>query len=685
MKKKKTCRPGAIRFRRFMRKGYAVFRSLHSVVNIGVVTAGMLCFALPDTAQGQEQMRRDTVSDQTPVELEELEVTASRAPIALNQAARIVTVITAPEIAASPAASIQDLLEYAAGVDVRQRGAGGTQSDISIRGGTFDQIAVLLNGINLTNPQIGHYSFDLPVNLSDIERIEIISGPSSRIFGASAFAGAINIVTRTSQSNSINTDNYAGMHETWKVEGGLDLASARFNQRLSAGYASSGGYRPNTDYRQLNLFWQSQVLTSSGNFRFQAGYTDKGYGANSFYSAAHPNQYDHTRRFFLSAGGETNGKVRLVPKVYWTRHFDRYELYRSDPPATYTGHNYHETEVYGANLNAVTDWALGRTTAGVEIRNEGVRSNVLGLPMPEPMNVPFEHGAQYLKSYNRTNSSYFLEHNLLLARFTLSVGVLANYISTRNDGMHFYPGVDASYRIADDVRLYGSWNRALRMPTFTDLFYESPVIKGNVNLQPEESESFEIGVKYATYFLRTYLAGFYHKGTNMIDWMKKNPDDIWESRNLTKVNNLGLETGLSLLPREWLGERFLIERITLGYAYIHQDKNSNDWISKYVLEYLRHKFTAQVNHRVFGPVTAAWQVRWQDRAGSFTLYEHGKPARQEPYAPYAMVDLKLNWQHKALTVYMEVNNLLDTDYYDLGNIPQPGFCLLGGFTYTLPL
>ena len=153
----------AVRFRRFDRKRYAAFRSMHKVINIGVVTASMLLFALPDTAQAQKTIEPNRTGEEASVELEEVEVTASRAPIARNQATKIVTVIPAREIATAPVTSIQDLLEYAAGIDVRQRGEGGTQADISIRGGTFDQIAVLLNGVNLSNPQTGHYSFDLPV------------------------------------------------------------------------------------------------------------------------------------------------------------------------------------------------------------------------------------------------------------------------------------------------------------------------------------------------------------------------------------------------------------------------------------------------------------------------------------------------------------------------------------------
>ena len=671
-----------VRFRHFERRSYAAFRSMHKVINIGVISASTLLFALPANAQVQKRAEQKANSASTQVELEEIEVTASRAPIALNQATKIVTVISAREIEAAPVTSIQDLLEYAAGVDVRQRGEGGTQADISIRGGTFDQIAVLLNGVNLSNPQTGHYSFDIPVNLSDIERIEVISSSSSRVFGASAFAGAINIITKNSASNTITTDNYAGMHKLWKLEAGVNQAKGNFSQRLSAGYAHSDGYTDNTDFKQLNLFWQSQVKSQEADFQFQAGYNDKGYGANSFYSAAYPNQYDKTRRFFLSAGGETKGKIRFTPKVYWTRHTDRFELFRSDPASWYTGHNYHETNVYGTNLNAATTWMLGTTSMGVEFRSESVRSNVLGNPMKEPQDVPFEKEGQFTKSYSRSNISYFLEHNLLLGNFSLSAGVLANYNSALNQDVRFYPGVDASFRFASDFSLYGSWNRALRMPTFTDLFYSSKTNIGNPDLKPEKSEAFELGVKYGSYFFRAHVAGFYRKGTDMIDWVKKNPEDLWESRNLTDVDNLGVETNVSILPKEWLGGRGVVRKIELGYAYIHQKKESEDLISNYALDYLKHKFTAQLSHDIWRGFSASWYLRWQDRAGSYTKFEAQKPAYEEPYAPYCVVDLKLNWQHKALNIYAELNNLFDATYYDLGNIPQPGFWLKAGFNYT---
>ena len=127
--------------------------------------------------------------------LDDVEVTGSRAPLALGQAARMVTVLSRDEIQAAPVQSINDLLKMAVGVDVRQRGPIGAQTDVGIRGGTSEQITILLNGINICDPQTGHNAFDLPCDISDIERIEVLEGPAGRVYGTSSLMGAINIVT----------------------------------------------------------------------------------------------------------------------------------------------------------------------------------------------------------------------------------------------------------------------------------------------------------------------------------------------------------------------------------------------------------------------------------------------------------------------------------------------------------
>ena len=179
-------------FRRWRSKSYSMFLTLKQTVNISVLSVAYLVSVPVTTVAGQQ----DTTEVKMQYDLDEIEVTAQRSPALFSQVAQIISVIEKEEIEATSSQSIQDLLEYVAGVDVRQRGAEGVQADISIRGGTFDQTLILLNGINITDPQTGHHNLNLPVSIAQVERIEILEGPAARIYGPNAFSGTINIVTK---------------------------------------------------------------------------------------------------------------------------------------------------------------------------------------------------------------------------------------------------------------------------------------------------------------------------------------------------------------------------------------------------------------------------------------------------------------------------------------------------------
>ena len=183
-KKEMKIKADTIRWTRFSRKSDAIFRSLGKEISIGVLSVATLLTASVQDAKAQTSAPRELSADRE-VETEEVSVTASRVPMAMQQTARIVSVITREQIKECPAQSVNDLLKFASGVDVRQRGAFGIQTDISITGGTHDQIVVLLNGINISSPQTGHHSVDFPINIDDIERIERseehTSEPQSRI------------------------------------------------------------------------------------------------------------------------------------------------------------------------------------------------------------------------------------------------------------------------------------------------------------------------------------------------------------------------------------------------------------------------------------------------------------------------------------------------------------------------
>ena len=179
-------------FKKWGRKNYSSFLTLKRTVVISVLSVTYLL----STPVFATEMEQDTSDVKMQYDLDEIEVSAQRTPALYSQVARIISVIESKEIEAAPAQSVQDLLEYVAGVDVRQRGAEGVQADVSVRGGTFDQTLILLNGINITDPQTGHHNLNLPVSLAQIERIEVLEGPAARVYGPNAFSGAINIVTK---------------------------------------------------------------------------------------------------------------------------------------------------------------------------------------------------------------------------------------------------------------------------------------------------------------------------------------------------------------------------------------------------------------------------------------------------------------------------------------------------------
>lgn len=658
------------RFKRFAKKAYSTFNSINRVVSIGVVSGYVLTFAHVGTISAQTTINSEDIQDKiSEKELNEVTVTASRVNLSINQTAKLVTIITRDEIQRAPVQSIQDLLNYAAGVDVQQRGGHGVQSDISIRGGSFDQTAILLNGVNLSNPQTGHYSFDIPINLSDIDHIEIIYGPSSIIYGASAFSGGINIVTKKYPDHIAYGEIQVGEHELVNMNTGGAFKTKNLSNQLSLGYSSSDGYINNSDYDILNLLWQSRLDIEKSIIDIQLGYNDKRYGANTFYSAIYPNQYDKTRSYLTSIKAETGDKLKFIPQVYWNRHHDRFELIRGGSS------NYHRTDVYGSNLNLQYSSKYGITSLGAELRNESILSNVLGKEMNKPE-------GKYTKSDDRTNISYALEHNLILDKITMTVGLLTNYNTSLNGKYKIYPSINLNYKFINNWKVYISWSKATRMPTFTDLYYTQATHIGNSRLKPERTESFEIGFKYTNYFLSAYITGYITDGKNLIDWVKDKPEDKWRSENLTKINKKGIELG-SKISFEEIDPFFKNTILQLGYTRLHQNKNSNELISNYVLNYLRDKFTSQLRHPIYKNVSANWSFRWQKRMGTYLKYENLKPTSQKTYPTFSTLDLKIDWKLKDFDINLTANNIFDKKYFDLGNIPQAGFWLIGGISYTI--
>lgn len=675
-------RNSVMTFSHYQRKGYNAFASLKREVRIGVLAVSLLSSIQPEKATAQTVARPEKQPEEAR-SLDEVTVAGTLAPLTALESARIVSVITRDEILRASVQSVNDLLKLAVGVDVRQRGGFGIQTDISIDGGTFDQITLLLNGVNINNPQTGHHSADFPVNITDIERIEILEGAASRVYGGSAFGGAVNIVTRNDNRSSVSVGAQGGSYGTWSGDARINLSKEKFHNRLSGRYTKSDGGTDNSDFRRQQFFYQADLTGRDFDVNWQAGYSNKLYGANTFYSAAYPDQFEKNRRFTASVSAETKGKFRLAPTVYWNRAIDHYQLIRHSQ----TGENFHRTDVCGASLRSYFNWAAGKTALGAELCNEGILSTNLGNPLDANLQpgIPGQDGRSYTHKDNRTNVSYHLEHNLLLNRFTLSAGVVANMNTAVDHRYRFYPGVDAAYMPHHHWKVFASYNKGFRLPTFTDLYYKSPTLAGNVGLRPEETHSFALGARCRLSGFTATVKGFYHKGRHMIDWVMYSAEDIYHSANFN-LDNMGAQVQAELDFGRLLGRNIFLQHLNAGYTYIYQERHDATPIykSNYALEYLRHKFVARLNHRIWNRLSADWSLRWQDRMGAYILYENNRnTGRLTEYSPYATLDLKIQWEAPQYSLYIEGNNLTDKRYHDLGNIPQPGLWVMAGARWNL--
>lgn len=672
---------GVTTFKHFSHQGYAVFASLKREIRIGVLTVAVLTTAQTEKATAQSQTEMKPITEET-LGMDEVVVPGALAPLTVLQSARIVTVITRDEIERASVQTINDLLKLAVGVDVRQRGGFGIQTDISIDGGTFDQITLLLNGVNINNPHTGHLAADFPVSLADIERIEILEGAASRVYGA-AFGGAVNIVTRSDMQRCAEVGAQGGSYGTWGADARVNLSKGSFGNRISGGYQQSDGGTDNSDFRKHQVFYQADLRQHDVDVNWQAGYCNKHYGANTFYSAAYPDQYEKSSRFFASAGAETKGRIRFAPTVYWNRSTDHFQLIRH----SHTGENFHRTDVYGAQLRSSFHWMAGKTAFGAEVRNEGILSTNLGRPLDEDqyVDVPGHKDLYYTQKDNRTNISYHVEHNVLLSHVTLSAGVVANMNTAVDHRYRFYPGVDAAYRPNREWKIFASWNKGFRLPTFTDLYYKSPTQEGNVGLKPEETQSYAVGATYTHRGISATAKGFFHKGHHMIDWVMYTADDMYHSTGFG-LDNMGVQVQAEADFGRLCTRDIYLQRITVGYTYIYQRRHDDTPIykSNYALEYLRHKFVARLDHKIWNRLSAAWSLRWQDRMGAYQKYENqANTGELVHYTPYAQLDVKVQWTAPRYRLFVEANNLTDKRYHDIGNIPQPGLWVMAGARWNL--
>lgn len=616
------------------------------------------------------------------IDLNDTEVTGTRAPMPADKAVRLVQVIDRKTIEGISAHSVNDLLKMVAGVDVRQRGGFGVQTDIGVNGGTEDQLTVLLNGINISNPHTGHLTMDLPVSVDDIERIEVIEGGASRVYGSQAFAGAINIVTKHEGKSMLGAHVNGGSYGTVGANAIVNVVSGQFANRISGGYTRSDGGTYNDDFNKANGYWNGTFRSDHFKAALQAGASTMNYGANTFYGTGSTSQYEEDRRYLVAASAEYTGKVNVPAQIYWNRSLDHYVWWR-DRPQDYQ--NFHQTNVYGANVGANTSWALGKSAIGIELRRENILSTRLGKELDEKDQHKYKvpgHDAYYKYKDGRTNLGIYAEHNFIIENVTLSLGVLANHNTSVDGGMRFYPGVDLSWRLGE-VKLFASFNQSLRTPTYTDLYYNGPGLLGNSQLKPEKSTDWHLGMSYTGNAVSAQVKAFYRKGTDMIDWVKYEGAKVYSTAN-SDIDNIGAEALVAMNLSNIWSQQNILKSLTFGYCYNYKHRVNEEQAANYAsrMTFLRHKLTASLSHNIINHLSAQWDFVLKNREGEFDNVKTGKT---QSYGTFGTLDLKLQWQQPRYTLYVQGNNLTGHKYYDFANIQQPGFWFMGGVKMNINL
>jgi vitamin B12 transporter len=649
----------------------------------------------------------NTNAQQDTIKMEEFEVSANRCPSQYSESIRITQIITNEDIASFAASDINNLLEILASVDMRQRGAYGMQADVSIRGGSFDQCLILLNGMKISDSQTGHHSMNLPVSLEDIEYIEVLEGPGTMAYGANAYAGAINIVTKKTYKNNCRFQTVVG-------EDGLLLNHLSIGQKiksntfyLSGSYGMSNGYIENTDFTQQQIFYRSTHKNCLGLIEVQAAYMNKAFGANSFYTPKYPYQYENIKSEFIGLKYTKGENLKLKFSTYWRRHHDRFELFREDNDYYiktneyyvwdndtagfggeyyYSGHNYHQTNQYNCDINISYHRKKATSIFGVEYSREGIKSNVLGDVLSTSIEVKGEDDAFFTNAFVRNNLTFYAEQNFKWSKLTLVGGYMAHYNEKYN--WNYYGGLSLSYKLLKHTSLFAAFSQSMRLPTFTDLYYQGPTNMGNPNLKPEESINLEFGSKHYSKLVETQISAFRRYGYNTIDWVKENPGDKWQSYNHTDIIASGFQVNMQFSVLKLLKINSIEQQIRLSYQYLYLEKESGDLLSNYALDYLRHKISFFINQEIYKNVFISAKCSFQDRNGSYTAYEN-TVFTEEDYQPFALVDTRIHYAHKlkndalSLKYFLDVHNVFDKKHFDYGNLIMPGRWITAGFSIQL--
>ena len=596
------------------------------------------------TAAAQEAATEETAT----YVLDEIVVTGSIVPQHLSEIGQSLSVIGREELEALPAGNIPDALRMVSGVDVRQRGVQGLQADVSVRGSSYEQTLILVDGVNVSDPQTGHHNMDLPVNMGDIERIEILKGPGARVYGHNAMAGVVNIITRNTGESAVGGRLKFGDFGFYSLDGHVTGRTGPLSHRISLAGSASTGHIENkdTDFDTVTLAYGSALRGENHRVQLGLGYTQKDFGAYKFYSDTFPNQRERTQSSLVYANADFEvAGVEIIPRAFWRRHEDDFRI---EIGGTWY-QNSHTTDSYGLQVGSRYESTLGTLAVGGEIAVEDLQSTNLG-------------------DHDRQRHGIFLEHRL---RPTdgIVVGIGASAMNYSDWDWEYWPGADMSIRLPAGFRLFASAARSFRAPTYTELYYDTPANRGNPDLVPERAWTYETGLRRFQGRMRANLSLFYRDAEDVIDWSRASTEEPWKVRNIASIRTRGFEAGIEFSPSLDFGHA-QDTILSLSYTYLDSDKSAAGLESKYVLDHLRHQLNGTLFIGWSGALSQSVQARYGERLNGDS---------------YFVLDSRLAYQWYQYALFLDITNILDEEYVEAGFAPAAGRWIVGGIKFNFDL
>ena len=538
-----------------------------------------------------------------------------------------------------------DLLQQVSGIDIRRRGVPGTQADLYIRGGGFDQTLLLIDGMKMDDIQTGHHTLNLLLPIQLIERIEIIKGPASRIFGQNAFNGAINIVTKSlpkldkKQFEMLVSNPTFGSFKQFGflINSRLSLKE-KFNAQLTFSRSKSDGYRYNTDYSNDFFFFKSEIKTQKNPIIITSGFTEKKFGANGFYaSPSATDQYEETQASFLGISTLLGSEKFLIrPKLYWRRGQDEY-IYIRNNPSVYR--NLHKTNKIYLDFSFSKLFESSRLNFGIDLSNSSISSNNLG-------------------DHNRFTTSLYADYTFKTKDNKLSFSPGLSISNFSDMSTHFFPGIDVGFDVNEKINLYANYGKTYRIPTYTDLYYSDRNTIGNPDLNPEHAITNEIGIKYSNENIDVSSSFFTRKSSNIIDYVKQSEQDKWEATNIRNLDTNGFDLS-------FLYKISLYNSLRIGYTYLF-DKSYVSQVnySRYAINSLRHQLNTRLALKYSNKITHTLISRFGERSNKVS---------------HIIYDSNLKYQLSENSYFfINVNNIFNEEYYETNLVPMPGRNFLVG-------